>query len=89
MTIPQIPQNTPPPEDPVFDDEDIAEMTEELAVTILDKLTKLMDNEEMSIIDLKDVTSMFKDVGAFVHKSSGATQSSSKGLETFISRLKA
>ena len=75
----------------VFGDDDITnmEMTNTIAEGILVKLQSLVTSEStLTIHDMKDIVSMFKDVGTYVHKSSGDASTTS-GLDVFVKRLKA
>jgi hypothetical protein len=85
-----IPTATPMSNNPIEgEEEDLGEMTEDIALSILTSLKGLMKREDLSVLDLKDITNMFKDVGAFVQRNNANSGSTTKGLDVFLSRLKA
>ena len=73
----------------------VEELTIEVAYKIIHKLDSMLENidedSSMSIQDLKDITSMSKDVYLFVNKHTllKGGGDASEGLGTFLSRLKA
>jgi len=73
-------------------EETLDELTKDVAFAIIGKLSKLMGDgdadSQMSIVDMKDAVSMFKQVGDYVQKS-GGNKSTDKGLASFVARLKA
>jgi len=65
-------------------------MSEDIAREVLGKLTTLLKSDDLNIQDLKDITTMSKDVSGYLQKANGAKpRSSDAGLGSFLSRLKA
>ena len=77
--------------EPIEEEQDMMGMTNDIAIAILDRLTLALGDtdKQLTVLDLKDITSMFKEVGAYVQKNNSAGASTSKGLASFLSRLKA
>lgn len=70
-------------------DESGLELTKDIAITILNKVAAMLENKDLTIADMKDLTSMHKSVGDYYNKLGSGNAGSRAGLARFIARMKA
>jgi len=71
-----------------LEDDNGLTLTKEVAITIMTKVASMLENADLTIADMKDLTTMHKSVGDYYNKLGANSGGSKAGLAGFISRMK-